>query len=88
MHPVYWSIPRIAHSLHASSMHRSLRSLVSQVRSEFPFDLIFAAWAYPDVAAAVRFAREAGVPVVAKVHGSDVNYLATIPSIRKQLVGA
>jgi len=39
-------------------------------------DAILATWAYPDVVASVRLGRQLGVPVVAKVHGSDINVYA------------
>jgi glycosyltransferase involved in cell wall biosynthesis len=39
---------------------------------EFRPDVVLASWAYPDGWAAVELAREAGLPVAVKVHGSDV----------------
>jgi glycosyltransferase involved in cell wall biosynthesis len=83
-YPTYWSIPR-ATPIHAWGMYRSLFRHVAKVREEFKFDVILATWAYPDVVAAARIARELGVPLVAKVHGSDINELATFPRLRRQI---
>jgi glycosyltransferase involved in cell wall biosynthesis len=44
--------------------------------------VVFATWAYPDGWAAVRLARRAGLPVVLKVHGSDVLQLDQYPGRR------
>ncbi len=83
-YPTYWSLPRLA-PLHAWGMYRSLLGRVTRLREEFEFDVILATWAYPDVAAAARIARAFRVPFVAKVHGSDVNALSQIKSIRGQM---
>ena len=40
--------------------------------SEFPPDVVYGSWAYPDGWAAVELARHAGVPAVIRVHGSDI----------------
>ena len=37
--------------------------------------VLLAAWAYPDGCAAVALGRLLGVPVVVKLHGSDINVL-------------
>jgi glycosyltransferase involved in cell wall biosynthesis len=47
--------------------------VVQDIRQRFPFDRILATWAYPDVFGAVLIARRFRVPLVAKVHGSDIN---------------
>src|SRR5436309_4987970 len=57
--PTYWSIPG-RHALHGDAMYRSLRGYVANLRREFPFDVILAAWAYPDAVAAARLALDFG----------------------------
>jgi glycosyltransferase involved in cell wall biosynthesis len=47
--------------------------------------VLLGAWAYPDGAATVMLARALGLPSVVKVHGSDVNVVAKLPSVRRQL---
>jgi glycosyltransferase involved in cell wall biosynthesis len=48
-------------------------------------DVVLATWAYPDGAAVIGVGRALGVPVVVKVHGSDVNQIAKMRSPRKAL---
>jgi glycosyltransferase involved in cell wall biosynthesis len=55
------------------------------VRREFPFDLIIASWAYPDGVAAAQFARDARVPLVANVLGSDINEQTKNPALRTMI---
>jgi glycosyltransferase involved in cell wall biosynthesis len=74
--------------MHARRMYASVRNYAARVHREFPFDIILATWAYPDAVAAARLAREFGVPLVAKVHGSDINELSKLPEVRKQIVDA
>lgn len=40
------------------------------------WDCILASWAFPDAVAIMPFAKARGIPVVIKVHGSDVNVFA------------
>jgi glycosyltransferase involved in cell wall biosynthesis len=82
--PTYWSVPRVP-SLHAKGMYHSLRSRIARLHSEFPFDVILAAWAYPDAVAATLLAQDFGCPVVAKILGSDINALTKIPALQIQI---
>ncbi|HTE17220.1 MAG TPA: glycosyltransferase, partial [Armatimonadota bacterium] len=82
--PTYWSLPR-ARPAHAWGMYASLRPYLGRLRREFPFDVILAAWAYPDAAAAARLADAAGCPLVSMVLGSDINEFAGHPSLRGQI---
>lgn len=45
-------------------------------------DVILGTWAYPDGCAATVLARALGKPCAVKVHGSDVNVVAKMPSAR------
>jgi len=45
-------------------------------------DVVLGTWAYPDGCAATIFAHALGKPCVVKVHGSDVNIVAKMPSAR------
>ena len=76
LHPRYLVTPKLGRSLYAWWMFRALREPVRQMRRSFPFEVILATWAYPDVVAAAWLARELRVPLIAKVHGSDINLLA------------
>ena len=82
--PPYWSIPT-AWSLHAAGMYLSMRPWIRELRRDFPFDVIVAAWAYPDAVAASLLAREANVPLVTAVLGSDVNEFPDLFGLRPQI---
>ncbi len=84
IYPTYWSIPR-ATSMHAGAMHSSLKAHVKRIRPEFPFDIVLAAWAYPDAVAASKIADEAGCPLVTMTLGSDINELARHDSMKPQI---
>ena len=83
--PTYWTVPRVGHALHGRAMYLSLRTSVRRMRREFPFDMILAAWAYPDAVAAALLARDLDCPLVTNVLGSDVNALAREPALRGQI---
>jgi glycosyltransferase involved in cell wall biosynthesis len=55
---------------------------VARTRKRFPFDVILAAWGYPDAVAALRLARQYRCPLVLNLLGSDMNDLANRPTIR------
>lgn len=84
MFPSYWSVPGVPR-LHATAMYQTLRPLLARVRREFPWDVILAAWAYPDTVAAASFADEAGTPLVTTVLGSDMNEVARWPAVSRQI---
>ena len=83
--PTYWSVPRVT-SLHARGMYASLRPHIARLHREFPFDIILAAWVYPDAAAAARLAQDYNCPLVVKVLGSDINEIARHGSLRDQII--
>ncbi|WP_437624813.1 glycosyltransferase family 4 protein [Sorangium sp. So ce1151] len=85
--PTYWSVPGLPR-LHARAIHASLRGTMAGLRREFPYDVILAAWAYPDTVAAEAFAREAGVPIVTTVLGSDINEQPRNAVLRAQIAPA
>jgi glycosyltransferase involved in cell wall biosynthesis len=66
-------------------LYRSLRNHVAKIHREFPFDVILAAWAYPDAFAAALLAADYRCPLVVTVLGSDINDLAFRPSIRQKV---
>jgi glycosyltransferase involved in cell wall biosynthesis len=85
--PTYWSVPGVPR-LHARALLASLRRTMIEVRREFPYDAILAAWAYPDTVAAAALARDAGVPLLTTVLGSDINEQPRAPALRAQIVPA
>ena len=81
-YPTYWAIPRLKPDWQAASMFHSVRSHIRSIREDFAFDVVLGAFAYPDAVAAESLAADVGCPFVALVMGSDMNVLATRPSLR------
>jgi glycosyltransferase involved in cell wall biosynthesis len=71
-HPRYWYTPKILRCLYGRFFLASVRRTFRAAVREFQPDIVYAPWAYPDGYAAERLAREAGLPVVIKLHGSDL----------------
>jgi glycosyltransferase involved in cell wall biosynthesis len=84
-YPVYWSLPRIGTRFHGEGMYHSLRGHVHKLYKEFRFDVILAAWAYPDAYAAARLAQDFHCPLVTKLMGSDINDLASRPDLLSKI---
>ena len=85
--PSYWSVPSQI-GMHGRALSHSIMPLIRRIRREFPFNVVFGTWAYPDLVAAARVAREYGCPLIAKVHGSDINEFAENPAMRHQIADA
>ncbi|HSN96780.1 MAG TPA: glycosyltransferase family 4 protein [Candidatus Nanopelagicales bacterium] len=85
--PSYWSVPKVSR-LHGAAVYHSLRPMMAELRRQFPWDAILAAWAYPDTVAAARFAEEYRTPLLTTVLGSDVNEVASWPELRPQIAEA
>jgi glycosyltransferase involved in cell wall biosynthesis len=84
-HPRYLVVPKIGRRLSGHSLSWSLHPLVRRLHAASRFDVILATWAYPDVFAAVLAGRALGLPVVAKVHGSDVHVASRISWRRRAI---
>jgi glycosyltransferase involved in cell wall biosynthesis len=82
-HPRFLYIPRVGQSLMGALYAASL--LPAVLRRRKTFDVILGSWAYPDGVAAVALGRLCGVPSVVKVHGSDLDVLATRPGPRRNM---
>lgn len=85
--PSYWSVPALwpAHGLAVAA---SMAPIVRRIRREFPFDVILAAWAYPDAVGAAHLAKLFGVPLLVTVLGSDVNESSKNFALRPQIAWA
>jgi glycosyltransferase involved in cell wall biosynthesis len=80
VYPCYYYPPWILRGWHGIFYRNSVSRWFGRILSEFSPDLLFALWAYPDGWAACELARKAGLPVVVKVHGSDILTLQQYPS--------
>ncbi len=75
-HPRYPAIPRLGMSAAPALLYATAARAVRRLRAEgMAIDAIDAHYVYPDGVAAVRLARDLGVPVVVTARGSDVTRL-------------
>jgi len=88
-HPRYPVIPKIGMNIAPSLMARAVGPFVKRlVRESGGFDLIDAHYFYPDGVAAVRIARELGLPVTVTARGTDLNLIPEFASPRRQIIEA
>jgi len=85
-HPRTLYLPRYGHALSAGLY--ALSVLPAVLRRRGRFDVLLGSWAYPDGVATVALGRALGLPVVVKLHGSDIDLLAQRPALRWQLARA
>jgi glycosyltransferase involved in cell wall biosynthesis len=82
-HPRFVFVPKIGHGftgpLYAASLAKTA------LRHQGRVDVVFGSWAYPDGFAAVVLGKLLEVPVVVKLHGSDMNVVANMPGPRRCL---
>jgi glycosyltransferase involved in cell wall biosynthesis len=81
-HPRFLSIPGLP-SLNAGFLAASL--LPAMLLRKKRYDVLLAAYAYPDGCAGIALGRLFGLPVVVKCHGSDLNRVVNDPPARFQL---
>jgi teichuronic acid biosynthesis glycosyltransferase TuaC len=84
-YPTYYFSPKVGEQFWGHSFLWSVRKEVRKAAAEFGPDVILASWAHPDGWAATRLGRELGLPVVVKVHGSDI-LLATRSERRRKCI--
>ncbi len=82
-HPRYVHLPRIGRTAAGALYAASLAGEVLRRRGRY--DVILGSWAFPDGVGAVALAKLLGVPAVVKVHGSDLNVLAKMPPVARNL---
>lgn len=85
-YPTYYFTPRILRSWYGEFMDWSIGSRVREALREMRPDAIVSYWAHPDGAVAVKYARQAGIPAVVMVGGSDVLLLAKSGARRKKIL--
>ena len=87
-YPTYYYLPKIMVWLRGFTMAASiLRQCIRSSRNQRP-SVIFATWAFPDGYAAVLIGHLIGLPVVIKVHGSDVESLNVKGLTRRMAIWA
>lgn len=83
-HPRYIYPPKILRGWHGHFFRRSVRRVFERIVKDFQPDVVLGTWAYPDGWAAVELGHGAGLPVVVKVHGSDIYLLDEYPSRKRR----
>ncbi len=71
-HPRFYFPPKLFRSSYGRFYLASIRREVLRLAKEFRPEVILGCWAHPDGWAAVKLAKEIGIPAVVKVVGSDV----------------
>ncbi len=69
----YFFIPRLARWSYGVTMFMSSTIVLPKLLGRQRPDMIYATWAYPDAFAAICLGRLLNIPVVVKIHGSDIN---------------
>ena len=84
-HPRYFLTPGILRPTYSAQMGSVMIPYLSRIRREYPFDVILATWACPDVVVGAVASRIWKVPLLAEVLGNDINVLPKNPLIRPQI---
>lgn len=85
-HPRYYYPPKVLRGRYGDCYRWSIRAAFERALQEFQPSIVYSAWAYPDGWAATELAREAGLPSVVKVHGSDILTLLRSAARRRQTI--
>ena len=80
-HPRYWFLPKLGIGQRGQGFcfERSCASSFQALLETHGADAILGCWMYPDSWAAVRLARQAGLPAAAMARGSDLHQLHRFP---------
>lgn len=87
-HPRYLFPPKIFREWYGRCFLESVRGPYQLAVKEFRPDLLLASWAYPDGWVAAHLAARDKLPLVIKVHGSDILTLKQYPARRAGTVAA
>ncbi|MCX8155898.1 MAG: glycosyltransferase [Verrucomicrobiae bacterium] len=85
IYPPAWYLPKVGSRWNAWLMQCRVRPYVQQLHQRWPFDLVLAAWLYPDACAVQPLAEALGVPLIPIAQGSDVHQYLQHP-VRRRLM--
>ncbi len=87
--PVFWFLPRLGFATHGRSMFYSCWPALKTAAREHRPTVLLATWLYPTGQAALLAAQRLDLPLVIKLHGSDLlvqkNRPAILPILRQVL---
>ncbi len=85
LHPQFALLPGTGGRFNARLEYAGVMPLVRKLHAAAPFDLVDAQFFYPDGPAALRIARELGLPSSIKARGADVHFWGQAPGTAEQL---
>jgi len=86
--PRFTTLPGTGGRFHVAALARALKPLLTDMRRDFPFDLIDAEFFFPDGPAAIALGAHFGVPVSIKARGADIHHWGHRPGTAAQVVAA
>ncbi len=85
---VFWYLPGVGRSLNGAFMLASLLLQRAGTVLRGDWHCLLGSWAFPDAVAVAALGKIARIPVVAKVHGTDINVYLDEPLKRMQIAVA
>ena len=82
---MYWYTPGLLRGRHGSCFFRSAWPSLRKAAARLKPQVMLSTWAYPDGWAAMHAARRLGLPLVLKLHGSDIN-VQPADKVRRPLI--
>jgi len=83
--PIFWYLPGLQRQWHGRALLRSAWPALRAAARELRPTVLLATWLYPDAWAGLLAARRLGLPLVVKLHGSDLLTLRGDPARRPYL---
>ncbi len=87
-YPCSYYTPKILRRRYGAFYRRSIEGLYRRLVAADRPDVVYATWAYPDCWAAAQLAGRDRVPVVMRVHGSDIHQYFAYPDRKRLIVEA
>jgi glycosyltransferase involved in cell wall biosynthesis len=83
--PRYFLTPGVARDSYAVQMGAAMLPFLARIRKKYPFDVMLATWAFPDVVVGAAAASLCNWPLLGKVHSSDVYVQGKYALRRRQI---
>lgn len=86
--PRFATLPGTQGRFHVAALVRRLKPLLTDIRRDFPFDVIDAEFFFPDGPAAIALGKHFDVPVSIKARGADIHHWGITPATAGQVIAA